>query len=532
MIYIFNLTKITGFHITLKALLEDPDISKPCFNERVLINNLKTINCNVVNTCELAIEENFNFNSEVSRRLGFSVPFLNRSLKWTDKRKFSKEKLDYLSKRIYATYLLSLSHDDVSSSDSCSSEDIVETVLLDSFHAMKRISDTIPKKHAFSHQFLLALRDAIFILDENDKRNVNQFLADQALDFQLTYDLNSNWICKRVKRKIPSKEILASNLKNLKSFNDAKYCSNGIPLLSQESLIEIDKLIVHADKGCLSDPIGVPLYFETGMDSNGLKTYRCIRGTSDVEGAVHQKITSIYLILIIELIQPWNAGPRYFDAILAIYRHRYNIRASQRHRPNFPTLGHYNHFIIDMIQVSFLFDSKETSAFVFGRTYLPYPWWPNTMMKLKSTEQFGVVPFLPLHLQEIVTDDEINEYTASIKYIHSPLILIRFLAKRTRSVIPYLPIRTKQEKQCFKVNLMNFYSNGKIDFIKMAMFWSDGHFNDFPLDGKTVFKKLTSHLERYHKRYLKSTEFHAASRICQQPRKALRRTYQSRYLFF
>jgi hypothetical protein len=57
---------------------------------------------------------------------------------------------------------------------------------------------------------------------------------------------------------------------------------------------------------CLSDLPGIQLYYRDGCDKDALVLYRCCRGTSDVEGSVHQKLTEFRPILAAILDIFWN----------------------------------------------------------------------------------------------------------------------------------------------------------------------------------------------------------------------------------
>ena len=61
-----------------------------------------------------------------------------------------------------------------------SGESLAHTrVLLDSFHAMKRITDTIPRQHTYRWVFCRWLRDAMFLLNPTDVENVKRILKKQ-----------------------------------------------------------------------------------------------------------------------------------------------------------------------------------------------------------------------------------------------------------------------------------------------------------------------------------------------------------------
>jgi hypothetical protein len=147
---------------------------------------------------------------------------------------------------------------------------ILTRVLLDPFHALKRITDTLPKKHPFLHKFCLALSEAMFVFDEEDKANVEVYLlAVHGTTFQEYWTKNPDWILQRVRRKIPNPHDLSDRLSKVRDeFQKSGYKDEkGEKLLRKESLKEFNQLIEqHVMKGCLSDPEGISLYFVTGRD--------------------------------------------------------------------------------------------------------------------------------------------------------------------------------------------------------------------------------------------------------------------------
>jgi len=63
-------------------------------------------------------------------------------------------------------------------------------------------------------------------------------------------------------------------------------------LLSDEAQKIFKGVLELAQSGHLSDPPDVELYVHIRTDNHGLDVWRCVRGTSDVEGA--QSITPIF----------------------------------------------------------------------------------------------------------------------------------------------------------------------------------------------------------------------------------------------
>lgn len=77
-----------------------------------------------------------------------------------------------------------------------------------------------------------------------------------------------------------------------------------------------------ARRGFFSDPDGIDLYEHCGNDSErngGLPLYRCLRGTSAVEG---------YHAHVIRCMSTFGADPELIDAFLASHRQHWNLTVS------------------------------------------------------------------------------------------------------------------------------------------------------------------------------------------------------------
>ena len=46
--------------------------------------------------------------------------------------------------------------------------------------------------------------------------------------------------------------------------------------------------------GFLSDPVGIPLYYQMGVNKDGLTIYRTICRTNSVEGGVHMAVRHVF----------------------------------------------------------------------------------------------------------------------------------------------------------------------------------------------------------------------------------------------
>jgi hypothetical protein len=372
-------------------------------------------------------------------------------------------------------------------------------VLLDPFHAMKRILDAAPKLHPVRHLFVNAIRDAIFMINPEDRQLVSEYLATKNLEFNDVYHSNPDSIMKFLRRWIPGPEQLERRLQAAidtfkhPRFNDPE---TGRSIVVEAVEEELANLLKHVQKGCLSDPARMNLYFQVGT-SNGLPRYRCIRGTNDVEGSVHSKL--------VKKLTMWNAGPRLGNCVLAILRDRHNIRASEKYRDGFPKVGHYAHWLLD--------DLRALSQRVYGEP--AFTWWPVTTTSPNPNEAFGIAPcFPPGHAdyEEKVDMIRIKKYTPSIQY----------LAITTRATIPFLPVRSKEECRLYKTAISRYIPHGAtrstaIDFETFASDWNQGHLlfagQRISPDGRTIMKKLAEHLKSHFNTYFRNLFARSITRI-------------------
>ena len=117
------------------------------------------------------------------------------------------------------------------------------------------------------------------------------------------------------------------------------------PLLRAEAREAVKRLRVHIKADCLTDPVGLPMYFQAGKDSaTGSILYRCIRGTNDLEG-YH---------LHMRLLVAWCISPRLAHLLLLEHNFRWNLRQAIKNRGLDPTVGgFYDQPVLEAIQVCF-----------------------------------------------------------------------------------------------------------------------------------------------------------------------------------
>ncbi|KAJ3317150.1 hypothetical protein HDV06_001964, partial [Boothiomyces sp. JEL0866] len=382
-----------------------------------------------------------------------------------------------------------LSNVDESPSPPIDPGDIKSAVLLDVFHAMKRITDTVSVKHPFNFKFCRALSESFFFMNESDVNSVTTVLKEKfGMEFEDKYLADPRWILARVRRKIYPKELLKTNIQNLlREYSKSKYKVGRYgELLSAETKKQFKNLLAHVEKGCIRDPEDLKVYYKKGTDANSLTLYRCIRGTNEVE-LFHQYLEMHF--------QSWNSGVKFANCCMTILRHRRNIRASERNRPNFPRLGHYSHNLLD--------DIEELNYHLFRERR--YNWWPVAKGLTVTNESFGVAPILPKEQHETINEQAIAKYSPSMKY----------LARRTKTNVPYLRVATKKERRLFLTSQSYYIKGSKVDFKAMAEDWNAGtlkclegrNLSEFkPLGHNDIWKKLDTHLQTYQTFYLRSLE--------------------------
>ena len=132
------------------------------------------------------------------------------------------------------------------------------------------------------------LRDAIFVFNTDDVKAVTQVLQLKGRSFQDMLDENPKWILKRVRRTVPPPAQLYFAVKEVydhcADILDAKTSKPFFDFAAKQQATRNLKLI---KEGWVSDPPDVQLYFDIGVDEQGLRIYRCVRGTNSVEGNFH-----------------------------------------------------------------------------------------------------------------------------------------------------------------------------------------------------------------------------------------------------
>jgi hypothetical protein len=190
-------------------------------------------------------------------------------------------------------------------------------------HIFFRFDKALSKEHGAYVDFIRALRDAIFVFDQQDldacmavlREKYN--MGEEQIENKLLYDFA--WFLRRVKRKVPTPpELEARYLAVYNVFKDVVCTKSGKTLFGTKHGKSAHlSCLKHIRRNCLSDIPFVSYYYPIGEDSDGLTLYKCIRGTSALEG-LHQKLR--------QLVHGFSTSPRFMKALVTVYLGRWNHR--------------------------------------------------------------------------------------------------------------------------------------------------------------------------------------------------------------
>jgi len=203
--------------------------------------------------------------------------------------------------------------------------EIRSRVLKDVFHVfnMLRISTT----HALRKELAYALRDTLFIPDEEDRAQISAHAATlkPPRTFEQLLVTRPAWVWKRCKRVIPPPEELYPLIEKLfLSYGPLKDCLTQQPLFNRHNWHAAKQILELVRQGFISDPPGIPLYTVMGVDAKAgnLPTYRCFRGTNFTEGGVHTHLRA--------RLPTSGASIRHVNACLSDFVLQHNKKVSSK----------------------------------------------------------------------------------------------------------------------------------------------------------------------------------------------------------
>ncbi|KAJ6612877.1 hypothetical protein B0H10DRAFT_2050822, partial [Mycena sp. CBHHK59/15] len=291
-------------------------------------------------------------------------------------------------------------------------------------------------------EFARALRDAIFIPDPIDKARIIAWGSRQnpPLDWNtlLRFRLHGSGA---VASLYPLVAAVFSTFGHLK---DAK---SGLPLFNASAWAVAKSVLELIQKGFLSDPPRIALYYILGVDKFGLYLYRCIRGSNYPEGGVHRHLLSH--------LPTSGAGIRHANASLKDFICRHNLVVGTFNSTGKRYKGHYSIWLTNELQelLSFLEDVLINPRFITG--------WVNGNLYQRTNEVAGVLP-IP---EDIRVKYAMARFEPSIDSVrpHHHLALLQ----GTRKAI--LPVHNQEEKDLFRMMMSgsnsfgNFSSDAQVD---------------------------------------------------------------------
>jgi hypothetical protein len=159
---------------------------------------------------------------------------------------------------------------------------------MDVWHAMAQIK--VPKNHGFRRSFARALRDAMLIPNLDDRKWIEVYLKSIGSSWDDVLQFNAKWLWKLCKRTIPPPELLYPLATEVYfTYGPLLDSKTNKPLFNPQAWKDAINVLKSIQAGLLSDPPGIPLYFQMGVDKKhgNLPIYQCARGTNNAEGGVH-----------------------------------------------------------------------------------------------------------------------------------------------------------------------------------------------------------------------------------------------------
>ncbi|KAF9540020.1 hypothetical protein CPC08DRAFT_770877 [Agrocybe pediades] len=259
-------------------------------------------------------------------------------------------------------------------------------MLGDIFHLFNQFPISI--RHGLARPFACALQVAFFILDAEDKENVEAVLAAKGLTLESMIKTNPKWVLKRIRRVVPPPETLLQQCASVMHlYGPLEDSKTHLPLFNETAWDIAKNVLENIRRGFYSDLPNISLYFPRIKDKDGLMRYRCSRGTNTIKGGVHQNI--------IRWFGAFNASPEFVVELLQDYRLYHNLKVGTLNRTGKPYMGSWDIWKRNKIsQLTNILDMCFTSppqGFDAGT-------WVNGDEYVSSNEKFGILP-LPERIQ-------------------------------------------------------------------------------------------------------------------------------------
>ena len=243
-----------------------------------------------------------------------------------------------------------------------------------------------------------------------------------------------------------------------------------------------DNVLEMIDSGKLSDPEGVRLCHPKGVGKDGMPRWRCVRGTSDMEGTHHH---------MEGLFEGSNVSPRLGIVAMRDFCHRHTLEAEQR-AGLVPKFGHFLTWMEVMIQ--------RITIEMHGEP--EHKGW-ELPENLPIEQENNLFIQAPEH--RLCNIDEVAQRLGSgaFKLTRNE----EFLAKEMSLLVPPLPVRTAAEKKLFFQLLTWVGGTGSTpNWNAILNEWCECVGDD------GIFPKLKSHLTLCHSAWTRSRDRNATLR--------------------
>ncbi|KAL3770800.1 hypothetical protein ACHAWU_006359 [Discostella pseudostelligera] len=354
--------------------------------------------------------------------------------------------------------------------------DRFSSVLGDCFHAMDRTK--VPIRHEARKGYFVALREAFFVwnpvkLKELEERMKNSGLSDEAIQRQRYFNMQLFRDC--VDRSVPPPKMLYWRVRAVyATYGPLIDSKTKAPLFNARAWSKADNLLKEILEGYYSDPPGIELYCvrlrEDGTlmrNKYGMEIIECSRGTNRTE-AYHKNIMVAF--------GSWAQGVEMSDCLLRERRHRHNQNVSEKRRFGFPRIGHYDTWLVDLLQILVM---KNHNLRI-------YPDLSNTSEYVSTDESFDSIALHSCRLDKAVRDRYAEIDKNSIKLTRDQQYLCRVMG----TPMPFLPFSGEQEYKAYAKFVIG-------DIIPTDDEDAAIGFCPF-VDGTGVFPKLPTHM-RTHK---------------------------------
>lgn len=141
-------------------------------------------------------------------------------------------------------------------------------VLKDVFHFFNMLR--ISTSHGLRKEFARALRDIIFIPDKEDRARIAAYAAalQPPTSFEDLRASKPKWLWQHCKRVIPPPKLLYPLVEKIfLTYGPLKDAMTGQPLFTRQNWQTTKQMLELVRQGFISDPPGIPLYVQIGVDS-------------------------------------------------------------------------------------------------------------------------------------------------------------------------------------------------------------------------------------------------------------------------